>query len=256
MLLEVVGRRAVRDLGRRRTELHDVAQHRDVQMGESALATAPAATRAAVSRAEARSRTSRRVVEAVLLHAREVGVTRTGLGQRRRRATGCGRHLLGPLAGGPFAVAHQDGERAPERAPVPDAAEELDLVLLEPHARPAAVAEAAARQLIGDVVDQDGKTGGQALDGDHQRRSVRLARRQVPQHGASWIGGALRAPPSRRSGHRILRQAPHEPWGMSPRAQPLTTPGWLPVGTGVLVAAGVVPVAPAVPAAVGAKLAI
>ena len=63
-----------------------------------------------------------------------------------------------------------------------DAAEELDLVLLEAHARPAAVAEPPAGELVGDVVDQDRETGGQPLDGDHQGRAVRLARRQEAQH--------------------------------------------------------------------------
>ena len=72
-----------------------------------------------------------------------------------------------------------------ERAAVAHPAEELDLVGLEAHAGAAAVAEAAARQLVGDVVDEDRQAGGQALDGDHQRRSVGLARRQEPQHGAS-----------------------------------------------------------------------
>ena len=64
-----------------------------------------------------------------------------------------------------------------------DAAEELELVLLEPHARAAPVAEAAARELGRDVVDEDGKAGGHALDRDHQGRTVGLARRQEAQHG-------------------------------------------------------------------------
>ncbi len=62
-----------------------------------------------------------------------------------------------------------------------NASEELDLVLLEAHARPASVAETPARELVRDVFDEDRQTGGQTLDGDHQRRSVGLARRQEPQ---------------------------------------------------------------------------
>ena len=90
------------------------------------------------------------------------------------------------------------------------AAEELDLVLLEPHARAAAVSQPAPRELFGDVIDEDGQSGGQALDGDHQRRSVGLARRQEPQHGASWGSGALAAPPSRRSDLRDSTAGPDE----------------------------------------------
>ena len=63
-----------------------------------------------------------------------------------------------------------------------DAAEELDLVVLEAHARPAAVAEPPAGELGPDVVDEDGQAGGQALDGDHEGRAVGLARRQEAQH--------------------------------------------------------------------------
>ncbi len=66
-----------------------------------------------------------------------------------------------------------------------NAAQELDFVALESHAWSAAVAEAPARELVGDVCDEHRQTGGQALDGDHQRRSVGLARRQEPQHRAS-----------------------------------------------------------------------
>ena len=86
------------------------------------------------------------------------------------------------------------------------AAEELELVVLEAHARAAAVAEAAARELVGDVVDEDGETGGQALDGDHQGRSVGLARRQEAQHTV---------PPEAACGtgnrKRMLRDGPRDP---------------------------------------------
>ena len=71
----------------------------------------------------------------------------------------------------------------PERAAVADPAEELQLVLLEAHARTAPVAEAPARELGRDVVSEDGKAGGHALDRDHEGRTVGFARRQVAQHG-------------------------------------------------------------------------
>ena len=95
-----------------------------------------------------------------------------------------------------FPVAHSllridDRDRRAERAAVPDAAEELELVLLEAHARTAAVAEPAARELGRDVVDEDRKARGQPLDGDHEGRTVGLARRQEAQHGV------LRSPDAR-----------------------------------------------------------
>jgi hypothetical protein len=66
---------------------------------------------------------------------------------------------------------------------VPDAAEQFELVLLEAHARPPAVAEPAPRELGRDVVDQDGKAGGHPFDRDHEGRTVGLTRRQEAQHG-------------------------------------------------------------------------
>ena len=136
-------------VGAHRPELDHVARRsRCRAWPSSALASAPAATRAAVSRAEARSSTSRASVEAVLLHAGQVGVAGAGLGERLRRSRpGAGDissvHL--PL---PLAVADLDGHRRAEGAAVADAAEEGELVLLEPHAGAAAVAEPAAGQLV------------------------------------------------------------------------------------------------------------
>ena len=63
-----------------------------------------------------------------------------------------------------------------------DAAEQRDLVLLEAHPGPAAVAEAAAGQLGRDVFDRDLRARGQALDDDDERLAVRLAGGQEAQH--------------------------------------------------------------------------
>ena len=63
------------------------------------------------------------------------------------------------------------------------AAEELELVVLEAHARAAPVAEPPARELGGDVVDEDRQTRRQTLDGDHQCGTVRLPRGQEAEHG-------------------------------------------------------------------------
>ena len=64
-----------------------------------------------------------------------------------------------------------------------DPAEQLELVLLEAHPRAAPVTQTPARELRRDVVGEDGKTGGHALDRDHEGRTVGLARRQEAQHG-------------------------------------------------------------------------
>ena len=123
------------------------------------------------------------VGEAVLLHAREVGVAGPGL----RAAASRSRPGAGDISSAHFPVAHSllwitiaTGEPSvrPWRTPPRNSTSSL----LEAHARAAAVAEPAARQLGRDVVDEDRETGGQALDGDHQGRAVRLARGQEAQH--------------------------------------------------------------------------
>ena len=106
----------------------------------------------------------------------------SGLGERVRGDARRGRHLVVPLPGRPLGVVDQDRDRRAERAAVAHTAEELDLVGLEAHARPAAVAEPPAGELGSDVVDEDGETRGQALDDDHEGRAVGFARGQKAQH--------------------------------------------------------------------------
>lgn len=93
--------------------------------------------------------------EAVLLHAREVGVAGAGSGQRRvaarlleqRGVDRVGRHDGLPL--GPLGVADHDGDRRTLREPVANTAEEGDLVLLELHPGTSAVAEPTPGQVFG-----------------------------------------------------------------------------------------------------------
>ena len=92
------------------------------------------------------------------------------------------------------------------------AAEELELVLLEAHARAAAVAEAPPGELGGDVVDEDGQAGRQALDRDHQGRSVGLARRQEAQHVDSSTVRDSRAFTGARSADTTAGRAPVVVW--------------------------------------------
>ncbi len=119
------------------------------------------------------------VVEAVLEHAGEVGVT--GTGPRQRRVAGTlavqlggvdrvgGHHGL-PL--GPLAVADLDGDRAAERAAVPNPGQNGDLILLELHPGAPAVAQPAAGQLGGDVLGGDPHAGDHAFDHGYQRAAV------------------------------------------------------------------------------------
>jgi hypothetical protein len=122
------------------------------------------------------------VVEAVLLHAGEVGVARAGWVSGAFVAPGR-RHLLVPLVGAlPLAVADDDGDRRAERAPVADAAEQRELVLLEAHARAPPVPEAPAGELGLDLLDRQRQPGRQPLDGDDQPLPMGLTSRQVAQH--------------------------------------------------------------------------
>ena len=63
-----------------------------------------------------------------------------------------------------------------------DSAQELDVVALEAHAGPAAEAEAAAGELVTDLVDGDLEAGRQPLHDHGESRAVRFAGGQVAQH--------------------------------------------------------------------------
>ena len=77
-----------------------------------------------------------------------------------------GRHDGLPLR--PLGVADPDRDGAAQRDAVPDAAGQLDLVLLELHPGAAAVTGPAARQGMGDVGRGDLDSGGHALADGHQ----------------------------------------------------------------------------------------
>ena len=129
-----------------------------------------------------------RLLEAVLRHAREVGVAGPRAGQRRvagapleqGRVDRVGGHHRLPL--GPLAVADAHRHRAALGQPVADATEDLQLVGLEAHPRAPAVAQTPPGQLGRDLLRGHLDPGHQALEDRHQRRTVRLACRQPPQH--------------------------------------------------------------------------
>ena len=74
-----------------------------------------------------------------------------------------------------------------------DAAEQLDLVLLEALPRTAPETEATAGQFTRNVADRDRQVRGQTFDDDHQGLTVTFAGGQVAQHGRQAIGDVDRA---------------------------------------------------------------
>ena len=171
---EVAGRRRRTVVGLRRSDRDDVRNDLDAQRLTEEL-----------TRQRSRSDPCRRlpgagafqhrpgVLEAVLDHARVVGVPGARPGQRRIACAlefggvdGVGGHHGFPL--GPFGVADLDGDRTAEGETVPDAGHDRDLVLLELHPGAPAVAEPSAGQLIPDVARCDVHTGDHALDEGNQ----------------------------------------------------------------------------------------
>ena len=137
----------------------------------NALASAPPATRAAVSRAEARSKHVAHVGEAELLHAREVGVP--GARQMDLGHVGLDRPRVHPLF--PVlvvAVGDLERDRAAQRAPVADPGGDRRGVLLDLHPPAAAVAELAAREVAVDRLLRELQARGQALHDRGQARPV------------------------------------------------------------------------------------
>ena len=128
------------------------------------------------------------LVEAVLLHARQVGVT----GPRAGSAARCGpaRPASSGSTGSAAMTCSHFGHSVlptmiatgePMRQPVPHAAEEGDLVALELHPGTAAVAEAPPGQVVRHHLRGDRHAGGKPLQRRHQCGSVRLPRGQPAQ---------------------------------------------------------------------------
>ena len=85
-----------------------------------------------------------------------------------------------------------------------DTAEQRQLVGFEPHAWAPPVAEAAASELVGDVVEGDRKPRRKAFDDHDERGPVRLTRRQESQHRTDRTGGPGWRPQTVR---RLLKRA-------------------------------------------------
>ena len=153
----------------------------------------PAATRAAVSRALARSSTLRMSVWPYFW-----APTRSAWpGPRQVDLVGLepldrpGVHPLLPV--GVVAVGDEDGDRAAERAPVAHAGADLDRVGLDPHPPAAAVAELAPRHVAVERLAVELEPGRHALDDRHEPRPVRLPAvvKRNAVIGAKAIGATL-----------------------------------------------------------------
>jgi len=97
------------------------------------------------------------------------------------------RHFLVPhIAAEPLRVLDEDGNWRTERAPMANAANQLDLVLLELLSRATAESQSPTGEFIGDVGDGDGQVGGQSFDDHHQRLTVTFAGGQVAHHAPEF----------------------------------------------------------------------
>jgi hypothetical protein len=164
----------------------------------SRAATSPSATRAAVSRAEARSRIGRASPKAYFciptrsacpgrgrvsgrLRPISWGALMSSAAAYASSETGIGGHHGLPL--GPLAVADHDRQR---RTKASNRGEhrprKVTGILLEGHPGTAPEAEAAARERRPDVRRGDLDTRRQPLDRGDQRLTVRLTRSQPAQH--------------------------------------------------------------------------
>ena len=154
---------------------------------------APTATRAAVSRAEARSSTLRTSSRSYFMTPERSAWPGRGSYDLAAAARGdLGELLLADRPGahrrapvGVVAVAHDQRERAAEREPVAHAAEDLDVVLLDLLPRAAPVARLPAPEIEADRLAVEREPRGQAGDHGGDSRAVRLPRGDAGQIHAS-----------------------------------------------------------------------
>ena len=215
-----VGTRAGR--GGYAAELDDVRDHRSRRRpaARKLEATRPSATRAAVSRAEARSRTGRASSKSYFCMPTRSACPGRGRVSGALRASASSStgstgsaditwshlgHSVLPIstATGPPCV-------SPCRTPPTN----RDLVLLELHPGAASVAEPAPRQGVAQVVGRDRDVGGQPLEDGDEERAVGLARSEPAQHGVSLS----RDPQRPGSPHIVVRPATQSPTSRPARA--------------------------------------
>ncbi len=127
------------------------------------------------------------------------------------------------------AVADDERERRPERQPVPEPGEDLDLVLLELLPRAAAVALLAPREIAVDRGPVEPEPGGETGDDRDERGPVRLACGREPERHAgkptaarmtSTGAGTPRPELERRGALRDEHLEPGDDARARPRARP------------------------------------
>ena len=158
----------------------------------SCRAIEPIATRAAVSRALARSSTSRISSWPYFTTPARSAWPGTRAGDHRPiGARGVGRLLRlrvhRPLPVLPVLVRNEERDRRAGRHAVAHAAERLRAIGFDGHTPSAAVAPLAASQLRGDRVEVDRQTGGDALEDRDQTFAVRLAGSEKSQHSRNIL---------------------------------------------------------------------
>ena len=166
-----------------------MADDADAELARKARATAPSATRAAVSRALARSSTGRASSNPYFcmpVRSAWPGLGRVSGAPRPRETLGQRHvlrvHHLAPPR--PLGVADREGDGGADGAAVDHAADDAELVLLELLPRPAADAEAPPGEVVTDRVTGHGHAGGQPFEDGGEARAVRLTGGQPAQHRA------------------------------------------------------------------------
>ena len=122
------------------------------------------------------------LVEAVLLHAGQVGVPGPGLGEPAALPPGAGRHRSSHLGHSVLAISIPTGDPIVRPWSTPEISVTSSCSKRIRGSPP--VAEAPPGQLGLDVLDGEGQPGGQALDDDEQGLAVALAGGQEAQHAA------------------------------------------------------------------------
>lgn len=74
-----------------------------------------------------------------------------------------------------------------------DPAEQLHIVSFEPHSRPAAEPEAAAREFVADLFDGDVQPGGESFDHQDEGGSVGFPSSEIAQHDRLRLEGDVHA---------------------------------------------------------------
>ena len=194
---QVFGARRRTVVGRRRADRDDVREHLDTErLTQKRPRDGPRRDAGGGLAGAGPLQHRPGVVEAVLEHARVVGVAGPRPGERRvardvgqfGRVDRVGGHHGFPLR--PFGVADLDGDGPAQGDAVAHPGQHGHRVALELHPRAATVAEAAAGQLVADFGGGDLHAGDHAFDHGHQRAAMGFSGGDPAQHGSHSPMGA------------------------------------------------------------------